>query len=107
VIEDSATYGGWAALLYVYCALRQMPVPGLPGVDLGRRRTEQRREMLMLVFANAGLRRRVQIAPGADLADSRLDAVAFANMPMRRRLPIMVKLLRGTHGAVRGGGGPR
>jgi diacylglycerol kinase (ATP) len=102
VIEDSRDVrwlGG--SLLYVYCALRQMHrFPGFPvsiSVDGG---PEQRREMLMLVFANAKVfGGGFQIAPGADLADGRLDAVAFANMPMRRRLPIMVKLLRGTHGA--------
>ena len=100
VIEDSREVR-WlrGSLLYVYCALRQMRrFPGFPvsmAIDGG---PERRAEMLMLVFANA----RVfgggfQIAPEADLADGRLDAVSFANMPLRRRLPIMVKLLRGTH----------
>jgi diacylglycerol kinase family enzyme len=61
---------------------------------------ERRQEMLMLVIANArvfggGFR----IAPQADLADGQLDVVAFANMPLRRRFPLMVKLLRGTHAA--------
>lgn len=101
VIEDSRDVR-WlrGSLLYVYCALRQMHrFPGFPvgiAVDGG---PERRQEMLMLVFANA----RVfgggfKIAPEADLADGQLDMVAFANMPLRRRLPIMVKLLRGTHG---------
>lgn len=100
VIEDSREVR-WlrGSLLYVYCALRQMRrFPGFPvtmAVDGG---PERRSEMLMLIFANA----RVfgggfQIAPAADLADGRLDSVAFANMPFRRRLSIMVKLLRGTH----------
>ena len=101
VIEDS-----WrvrylrGAPLYLYCAVRQlyrfpgftveMAVDGAPG---------PREEMLMLVIANArvfggGFR----IAPEADLGDGRLDAVAFANMPRRRRFPIMLHLLRGTHG---------
>ena len=101
VIEDSwdvRWLGG--SLLYVYCALRQMHrFPGFPvsmAVDGG---PERRREMLMLVFANAKVfGGRFQVAPQADLADGRIDAVAFANMPLRRRLPIMVKLLRGTHG---------
>jgi hypothetical protein len=39
-----------------------------------------------------------RIAPAADLSDGQLDAVAFANMPRRRRFPIMLSLLRGTHG---------
>jgi len=102
VIEDSRGVrwlGG--SLLYLYCAVRQLHrFPGFPvsmAVDGG---PERRREMLMLVFANArvfggGFR----IAPEADLADGQLDSVAFANVPLRRRLPIMVKLLRGTHGA--------
>lgn len=104
VIEDSRDVR-WlrGGLLYVYCALRQMHrFPGFPvsmTVDGGPERSA---EMLMLVFANA----RVfgggfQIAPAADLGDGLLDAVAFANMPLRRRLPIMVKLLRGTHGGDR------
>jgi diacylglycerol kinase (ATP) len=101
VIEDSKEVrwlGG--SLLYVYCALRQMHrFPGFPvtmAVDGGE---ERRREMLMLVFANAKVfGGGFQIAPQADLSDGRLDAVAFANMPLRRRLPIMVRLLRGTHG---------
>jgi diacylglycerol kinase (ATP) len=101
VIEDSREVrwlGG--SLLYVYCALRQLHrFPGFPvttAVDGG---PERRREMLMLVFANAKVfGGGFKIAPQADLADGQLDAVAFANMPLGRRLPIMVKLLRGTHG---------
>ena len=101
VIEDS-----WrvrylrGAPLYLYCAVRQlyrfpgfaveMEVDGEPG---------RREDMMMLVIANA----RVfgggfHIAPAADLSDGQLDAVAFANMPRRRRFPIMLSLLRGTHG---------
>ena len=101
VIEDSKEVR-WlrGSLLYGYCALRQMHrFPGFPvtmAVDGG---AERRREMLMLVFANAKVfGGGFKIAPQADLADGQLDAVAFANMPLRRRLPIMVKLLRGTHG---------
>lgn len=102
VIEDSwrvRWLGG--GLLYLYCAARQLyRFPGFPvgvAADAG---PERRQEMLMLVIANArvfggGFR----IAPQADLADGQLDAVAFANMPLRRRFPLMVKLLRGTHAA--------
>jgi diacylglycerol kinase (ATP) len=100
VIEDSWTVR-WLGgdLLYLYCALRQLHrFPGFPvrmDVDGG---AGERRDMLMLVIANA----RVfgggfKIAPAADLADGRLDAVAFANMPLRRRLPLMGNLMRGTH----------
>ena len=100
VIEDSWTVrhlGG--DLLYLYCALRQLHrFPGFPvRMDVDGTAGE-RRDMLMLVIANA----RVfgggfKIAPAADLADGRLDAVSFANMPLRRRLPLMGSLLRGTH----------
>jgi diacylglycerol kinase (ATP) len=102
VIEDS-----WrvrylrGAPLYLYCAVRQlylfpgftveMAVDGQPPRDA---------DMLMLVIANA----RVfgggfHIAPDADLSDGALDAVVFDNMPMRRRLPILLSLLRGRHRA--------
>jgi diacylglycerol kinase (ATP) len=102
VIEDSWKVR-WlrGAPLYLYCAVRQLyRFPGFQvdmAVDGGG---DERQEMLMLVIANA----RVfgggfQIAPEADLGDGRLDAVSFANMPRRRRFPIMVSLLRGTHGA--------
>jgi diacylglycerol kinase (ATP) len=101
VIEDSWTVR-WLGgdLLYLYCALRQLhrfpgflvalAVDGEPAV---------RREMLMFVVANA----RVfgggfQIAPGAALDDGQLDVISFANMPLVRRLSIMGRLLRGSHG---------
>jgi len=100
VIEDSWTVkylGG--DLLYLYCALRQLHrFPGFPVSMAADGGAPERREMLMLVIANArvfggGFR----IAPDADLSDGRLDAVSFANMPLARRLPLMGKLLRGTH----------
>jgi diacylglycerol kinase (ATP) len=102
VIEDS-----WrvrylrGAPLYLYCAVRQLyRFPGFAVEMAVDGQPLPSEEMLMLVIANArvfggGFR----IAPAADLADGRLDAVAFANMPRRRRFPIMVSLLRGTHGA--------
>jgi diacylglycerol kinase (ATP) len=101
VIEDS-----WRAprlpggLVYVYCALRQIyRFPGFPVEMATDGQPPRREDMLMLVIANG----RVfgggfQIAPGADLGDGALDAVAFGNMPARRRLPLMARLLRGTHG---------
>jgi diacylglycerol kinase (ATP) len=57
-----------------------------------------RRDLLMLTVANArifggGFR----IAPAADLADGVLDAAAFANVGVLRRLQTLVRLLRGTH----------
>jgi diacylglycerol kinase (ATP) len=100
VIEDSwtVTYLG-GDLLYLYCALRQMyRFPGFP-VEVSTDGGEFRRhDMLMLIVANG----RVfgggfQIAPTGDLDDGRLDGFAFGNMPLFRRLAIMVRLLRGTH----------
>jgi len=100
VIEDSLKVR-WLGgdLLYLYCALRQLRwFPGF-GVEVSTPETPGvRREHLMLIIANA----RVfgggfKIAPHADLADGRLDAVGFANMGLGRRLSIMGKLLRGTH----------
>ena len=101
VIEDSLKVrflGG--DLLYVYCALRQLHrYPGFAfsmGVD---GEAPAPREMLMLVVANARIfGGGFKIAPAADLADGLLDVVTFANMPLWRRLSIMGRLLRGTHG---------
>ena len=101
VIEDSWTVT-WLGgdLLYLYCAVRQLAkFPGFPvemSVDGGEMR---RHDLLMLVLANGlvfggGFK----INPRGSLADGRLDAVAFGNMPLIRRLAIMVRLLQGTHG---------
>ena len=100
VIEDSWTVkylGG--DLLYLYCALRQLHrFPGFPVEVGGDGAAPGRREMLMLVIAHARIfGGGFKIAPDADLADGRLDMVAFANMPLSRRLPLMGRLLRGTH----------
>ena len=100
VIEDSRDVR-WLGgdLLYLYCAVRQLyRFPGFPVALAADGGAARRRHLMMLVFANA----RVfgggfQIAPEADLSDGRLDAVVFTDMPLRRRFPIMVKLLRGTH----------
>ena len=87
------------APLYLYCAVRQLyRFPGFPVEVAVDGRPGTREEMLMLVIANA----RVfgggfKVAPRADLGDGQLDLVAFSNMPRRRRFPIMVSLLRGTH----------
>jgi diacylglycerol kinase family enzyme len=100
VIEDSWQVGYLrGSALYLYCAVRQLyRFPGFTVEMAPDGQPGRREEMLMLVIANArvfggGFR----IAPGADLADGQLDAVAFANMPRRRRFPLMIDLLRGTH----------
>jgi diacylglycerol kinase (ATP) len=101
VIEDSwkVRYLGGDAL-YVYCALRQLHrFPGFPVSMSADGEPAAPREMLMLVVANGRIfGGGFKIAPAADLDDGRLDVVSFANMPLRRRLAIMGRLLRGTHG---------
>jgi YegS/Rv2252/BmrU family lipid kinase len=100
VIEDSWNVGYLeGALLYLYCAVRQLgSFKGFfvdveaDGKSLGRL------DLLMLIVANA----RVfgggfQIAPRADLADGRLDAMAFGNMGFWARARVMQRLLAGTH----------
>ncbi len=85
--------------LYLYCAVRQLgSYPGFAveveadGEALGRQ------DLLMLVVANAKFfGGKFKIAPGADLADGRLDVLRFANMGLWRRLDIMQRLLRGVH----------
>ena len=101
VIEDSwkVRYLG-GNLLYLYCALRQLHrFPGFPVSMAVEGEAAERREMLMLVVANARIfGGGFKIAPEADLGDGRLDIVSFANMPLLRRLSIMGRLLRGAHG---------
>jgi diacylglycerol kinase (ATP) len=100
VIEDSwrVRYLG-GDLLYLYCALRQIySFPGFPVELAAEAGPGLRQDLMMLVIANArvfggGFR----IAPSADLGDGRLDAMAFRNMPLSRRLVLMGRLMRGTH----------
>jgi len=100
VLEDSWTVTRLKGeLLYLYCAVRQLrSFPGF-SVEIGvDGQPETRRELLMLVVANArvfggGFR----IAPRADLADGRLDAMAFDNMGFWPRAAMIVRLLRGVH----------
>jgi diacylglycerol kinase (ATP) len=100
VLEDSWSVSYLEGeLLYLYCALRQLhSFPGFPVEMEIDGRPADRREMLMLIVANArvfggGFR----IAPAADLGDGRLDIVAFRNMGLAARIRILLKLLRGTH----------
>jgi len=100
VLEDSWNVGYLeGSALYLYCALRQLhsyrgfPLEGeVDGRPLGRA------DMLMVIVANArifggGFR----VAPHADLADGRLEAVAFGNMGFAGRVSALVRLLRGSH----------
>lgn len=85
--------------LYVYCALRQ--IHSFPGFAVEMEADGTRREMgslLMLIVANARVfGGTFRIAPRADLADGRLDAMAFRNMGLLSRLQLMGQLARGTH----------
>jgi diacylglycerol kinase (ATP) len=100
VIEDSWKVR-WLRgdLLYLYCALRQLYAYSGFEVELSiDGGPAARHDLMMLIVANA----RVfgggfKIAPRADLADGRLDAMAFDNMPFHRRLALMPRLMRGTH----------
>ena len=102
VLEDSwnVSYLEGSAL-YLYCAVRQLgSYRGFKVALEADGRSLGEREMMMLIVANA----RVfgggfQIAPQADLADGRLDVVAFGNMGLGGRLEAMLRLLRGTHAA--------
>ncbi len=102
VIEDSWTVGYLGgAPLYLYCAIRQLGSFRGFSVDLeADGQPLGRRDLLMLILANA----RVfgggfQIAPRADLADGRLDAMAFGNMAFFARARVLQRLLAGTHEA--------
>lgn len=100
VIEDSWNVPFLSgSLLYVYCALRQ--IRSFPGfsVELSADGQERGRlELLMLVLANGRVfGGAFQIAPDADLADGCLDAIAFRNGGIARRLAVMARLLRGRH----------
>lgn len=86
--------------LYVYCALRQ--IHSFPGfaveMEADGIRHELGSSLLMLIVANARVfGGTFRIAPRADLADGRLDVMAFRNMGMLSRLRIMGQLAQGTH----------
>jgi diacylglycerol kinase (ATP) len=100
VIEDSWNVGYLeGAFLYLYCAIRQLgSFKGFSVEVEADDRPLGRLDLLMLILANA----RVfgggfQIAPRADLADGRLDAMAFGNMGFWARARVMQRLLAGTH----------
>jgi diacylglycerol kinase (ATP) len=102
VLEDSWNVSYLeGSLLYLYCAVRQLgSYRGFKVRVEADGQPAREREMMMLIVANA----RVfgggfKIAPQADLADGRLDAVAFDNMGLGGRLEAMVRLLLGSHAA--------
>jgi diacylglycerol kinase family enzyme len=100
VLEDSWSVAYLeGSALYLYCALRQLG--SYRGFSLEMEadgRALGKSDLLMLIVANArifggGFR----VAPHADLADGRLEAVAFGNMGFSGRVNALVRLLRGTH----------
>jgi diacylglycerol kinase (ATP) len=104
VIEDAARVRYLSGdLLYLYCALRQIyAFPGFPVEIAPDGAAAAREELLMLIIANARIfGGGFLIAPRADLADGRLDAVSFGNMGLRRRLTILGQLRRGKHEGAR------
>jgi diacylglycerol kinase (ATP) len=104
VIEDSWRVR-WLSggALYVYCALRQLHAYRGFSVELAAGGDAlERHELMMLILANG----RVfgggfQIAPRASLGDGQLDLALFGNLRPARRLPLMLRLLRGTHETAR------
>lgn len=100
VIEHSwrvRWFGG--PLLYAYCALRQLlSYPGFRVEAAEDDAPALPREPLMMIVANARMfGGTFAIAPQADLEDGRLDCVTFGNVTPLRRLPLMLRIVRGTH----------
>lgn len=86
-------------LLYAWSALRQIwGFPGF-GVEIGLDGAPgERHELLMLIVANARVfGGSFRIAPRAEVDDGRLDAFAFGNIGLVRRLGMMRHLLAGSH----------
>jgi diacylglycerol kinase (ATP) len=100
VIEDSWRVK-WLKgdLLYLYCALRQVfRYPGFKVTVEADGQVVGEMDQLMLMIANARIfGGGFKLAPPAKLDDGRLDMIAFSNMSGRKRLPMMGRLLKGTH----------
>src|SRR5262245_49155092 len=100
VLEDCATLR-WPhpGTLYLVSALRQLV--GFPGVEIGVASPRARRapeRHLMLIVANAKhFGGSFHIAPDAELADGRLDAISILDAPPVGRLGLFVAATRGTH----------
>jgi diacylglycerol kinase (ATP) len=85
--------------VYIYSALRQLVSFRGFSVDMEVDGGGwQRRELLMLIVANARIfGGSFRIAPDALLDDGLLDAVCFGNVSTAGRFRLMIRLLRGTH----------
>ena len=100
VLEDSWNVPHLeGSALYLYCAVRQLGSYrgfSLEGEVDGR--PQGKRDLLMLIVANARIfGGGFKVAPHADIADGKLEAVAFGNMGFSGRVSALVRLLRGTH----------
>jgi diacylglycerol kinase (ATP) len=104
VLEDCARIS-WlrGEALYLYSALRQLL--GYRGIEIevgSPRAARPRARHLMLIVANAQrFGGSFHIAPQADLADGRLDAISILDGPPLARLGLFVAATRGTHTANR------
>ncbi len=100
VLEDCARIR-WLSgeALYLVSALRQLI--GYPGIEIqvgSPRARRERARHLMLIVANARhFGGSFHIAPQAELADGRLDAIAILDGPPLARLGLFVAATRGTH----------
>ncbi len=100
VLEDSWRVSWLAgAPLYVFCALRQLGSYAGLRIEIEADDAPPRAaHLMMLVLANARFfGGAFHIAPRADLEDGRLDALAFSDVSLPRRLQLMARLMRGTH----------
>lgn len=100
VLEDIETIG-WLKgdLLYLYSAVRQLFGYGGVEIDImGERGARGRRPHLMVIIANAknfgGIFR---IAPDADVADGRLDAIAILDASPLQRMKLLGAVPKGKH----------
>jgi diacylglycerol kinase (ATP) len=100
VLEDCATLR-WphADSLYLVSALRQLVrYPGVEIAITSPRAARERARHLMLVIANAKhFGGSFHIAPDAELADGRLDAISIHDASLLGRLDLFVSLTQGTH----------
>jgi YegS/Rv2252/BmrU family lipid kinase len=88
--------GEWA---YIYCALTRLFTCRAFSATIVGEGGSAPRPLLMLVVANGPrFGGGFHVAPDADLADGRLDLVAFSDAGWARRLALIQRVRRGTHG---------
>jgi diacylglycerol kinase (ATP) len=100
VLEDCARIT-WVkgGALYPVAALRQLF--GYPGIEIGigspRGHRAPARHMMLIVANARHFGGSFHIAPEAELADGRLDAISILDAPPLKRLGLFVSVMRGTH----------